>query len=112
VEVLFCFYLFYLEDSLKREEFVFCIGYLGGMAIVDKGAKSKYGSLGSMDLLEKGLFRSAFCSALYSGSDDELNAVLAGVNSTIGTSFSSISQLKRLYGVFEVPSDLTKIKVL
>ena len=97
---------------MKRDDFVFCIGYMGGVAIIDKDAKSKYSNFSTSQLLEKGLYRSAFCSAMYDNSQEDEEAVLFTVNKNSKTSFSSIAQLKRLYGVFEVPENLSKIKVL
>lgn len=100
------------ENPLKREDFVFSIGYAGDTAIVDKGARAKYGSFSTEQLLQAGLYRSAFCSALYSESTEEQQLVLDKVNSDCGTSLTDIGQLKRLYGVFSVPQEVGKVKVL
>ena len=58
---------------MTRKEFTFTIGFQGDTAIVDKRAMRQYGRLSTMDLAEKGLYRAAFCSALFSGNKQELD---------------------------------------
>ena len=60
---------------LSREDFVFTIGYDGPSAVVDKQAKRKYGKLSTRELAEKGLFRAAYSSAMYSGNQEDLKFV-------------------------------------
>lgn len=84
---------------ISREDFVFTIGYDGETAIVDGKAKAKYGRLDTMGLAAEGLYRSAFASALYSGSADELKAFAEAFNAKAGTSFSTMEQFQRLFGV-------------
>jgi len=89
---------------ISREDFVFTIGYDGATAIVDGKAKKQYGKLGTMELAEKGLYRSAFASALRAlaeGSDADMGAFIAFFNAKAGTSYSTADQLKRLFGVNE-----------
>lgn len=97
---------------MKREDFIFSIGYTGETAIVDKGARAKYGSNSTEQLLDEGLYRAAFCSALFGGEENEMEGVRERVNRDCGTSIETITQLKRLYGVFAVPSNVTRIKAL
>lgn len=97
---------------MKREDFVFSIGYSGDTAIVDKGARSRYKDLNTAELLEKGLYRAAFCSALFSEQDSDVENVMQVVNKQCGTSINSILQLKRLYGVFSIPENVSKVKAL
>jgi len=90
---------------LSREDFVFTIGYDGPAAVVDNQAKKKYGKLSTRELAEKGLFRSAYSSAVYSKDPAELMFVaeaykrLAG-QSSVGVSEADVSALPRLFGVF------------
>ena len=67
---------------LTREEFVFTIGYNGPLAVIDKQAMKKYGKLSTKELAEKGLFRSAYASAVYSKNDSEIKFVLDVFNNT------------------------------
>ena len=87
---------------LPRDDFVFTIGYDGAAAIVDGQAKRRYGSLSTTELAEKGLFRAAYSSAIYSKDPGELQTVLDAYNKASGASFTASSPLDRLFGVFPV----------
>jgi hypothetical protein len=87
---------------LSREDFVFTIGYDGPVAIVDKQARQNYGVLSTKELVEKGLFRAAYSSALYSKNPDEMKTVVDIYNKTAGTSYTVSPQLDRLFGIFPV----------
>jgi len=89
---------------LSREEFVFTIGYDGAAAVVDRQAKRKYGKLSTRELAEKGLFRAAYASALYSKDEGEIKFVAEAFNRQSGktqTEFSEsfLASLNRLFGV-------------
>ena len=99
---------------LGREDFVFTIGYDGPIAVIDKQAKKKYGRLSTRELIEKGLFRAAFSSALYSGNAEECKYVgqafkSLGGNSSADISETELSALGRLFGVFLVDVKRTMI---
>jgi hypothetical protein len=87
---------------LNRKDFVWTIGYDGPVAVVDKQAKQKYGDLSTRELAEKGLFRAAYSSAIYSKNVDELQTVVDVYNKAAGASFTVSSSLDRLFGVFPV----------
>jgi hypothetical protein len=100
---------------LPREDFVFTIGYNGPIAVVDKQAKKKYGKLSTRELAEKGLFRAAYSSALYSGDMEERKFVAEtylrqGGDSSVEVSEAYLSSLGRLFGVF--PVDVKRTMVL
>ena len=80
---------------LSREDFVFTIGYDGPAAVVDKQAKRKYGKLSTRELAEKGLFRAAYSSAVYSGNQEDLRFVA-------DLAQAGLSAMDRLFGVFMV----------
>ncbi|MDH7483392.1 MAG: hypothetical protein QHH01_02070 [Spirochaetales bacterium] len=84
---------------ISREDFIFCIGFDGETAIVDGKAKKEYGRLSTMELAEKGLYRAAFASALYSENEEEMRAFMEFFNSKAGTSYTEAAQLSRLFGV-------------
>ncbi|MFZ4618808.1 MAG: hypothetical protein ACOYM2_21795 [Rectinemataceae bacterium] len=90
---------------ISREDFVFTIGYDGALAVVDGKAKRQYGRLSTMELAEKGLYRSAFSSALWAVSKAEANAesdmkaFIDLFNKVTGTSYSRAEELQRLFGV-------------
>ncbi len=97
---------------MRREDFIFVIGYDGDTAIVDGKAKRRYGKLKTAQLAETGLFKAAFCSALFSGDEQEMQLVLDSYNQGEQTPYSRVDDLKRLFGVYEVPETITKVKVL
>ena len=78
---------------LSREDFVFTIGYDGPAAVVDNQAKRKYGKLSTRELAEKGLFRAAYSSALYSKDPEELKFVAETYRKVGASSPSSLSAL-------------------
>ena len=86
---------------LSREDFVFTIGYDGPLAIIDGQAKRRYGSLSTKALIEKGLFRAAYSSAVYSKDPEELRLVADAYNHLSGASIDP-KTLDRLFGVFPV----------
>ena len=92
---------------LPREDFIFTIGYDGPTAVVDKQAKKKFGSLSTRELAEKGLFRAAYSSAVYSKKPEELALVAEIYNQLIGRNTENLpnpdlAALERLFGVSEV----------
>jgi hypothetical protein len=87
---------------LPREDFIFTIGYDGPTAVVDGQAKRRYGSLSTAELTEKGLFRAAWSSAVFSGDKAEKELVLDAYNKTAGTSYRAEDPPDRLFGVFPV----------
>ena len=87
---------------LPRGDFVFTIGYDGPAAVVDSQAKRRYGAFSTKELAEKGLFRAAYSSAIYSGDPAELAAMVEIYNRTAGAALTVNSPLDRLFGVFPV----------
>jgi len=83
---------------LNREDFIFTIGYDGPIAVVDKQAKKKFGKLSTKELAEKGLFRPAYSSAVYSGNKEEIELV-AEVYSRLQGRPVDVSSMDRLFGV-------------
>jgi hypothetical protein len=78
---------------------VFTIGYDGPAAVVDGQAKRRYGSLSTRELAERGLFRAAYSSAVYSKAPEDMETVLEFYNKAAGTSYTPASSLDRLFGV-------------
>ena len=97
------------EIMLSREDFVFTIGYDGPAAVVDGQAKKRYSSLSTRELAERGLFRAAYSSAIWSKDPKELETVMETYNKATGSSVPEAS-LQRLFGVF--PVEVTRSIVL
>ncbi|MDR1306964.1 MAG: hypothetical protein LBK74_05280 [Treponema sp.] len=108
---------------LSRADFVFTIGYDGPSAVVDGQARKHYGSLSTVELAEKGLFRAAYSSAVYAripasaetrapggdGDNEEIATVIQLYNRAAGTSYKP-EDLPRLFGVF--PMEVKRAIVL
>ena len=71
---------------MRREDYVFCIGYEGSTAIVDGKLMRRHRSHTTGQLAEAGLFKQAVCSALWSGRPEELEEVLSIFNQQDGDS--------------------------
>jgi hypothetical protein len=87
---------------LKRDEFVFTIGYDGPAAVIDGQAKRRYGSLSTKELAEKGLFRAAYSSAIWSKDPKDIETLVEVYNRISGSSLKPDSPLDRLFGVFPI----------
>jgi hypothetical protein len=95
---------------IAREDFIFAIGFEGATAVVDGKAKRQFGKLSTMELAEKGLYRAAYASALFSGKPEEIKAFIEFFNSKAKTSYTETAQLSRLFGVYL--EDITKTMIL
>ncbi len=94
---------------LSREDFIFTIGYDGPAAIVDGYSKKHFNSLSTKELAEKGLFRAACASAIWSKDQKELQIVTEIYNKITGSSVQEAS-FQRLFGVF--PTNVSRSIVL
>ncbi|MFA7565730.1 MAG: hypothetical protein WCY01_01790 [Alkalispirochaeta sp.] len=95
--------------DVKRSDFIFTIGFQGDTAIVNGTARKKYGSMNASQLLEEGLFRFAFCAALYDG---ELEEFLPLFRESTGIDVPSVEALQRMYGVFSTADSVSKVAVI
>ncbi|MCL2243879.1 MAG: hypothetical protein FWC03_05340 [Treponema sp.] len=94
---------------LSRNDFVFSIGYDGPAAIIDGQAKKRYSALSTKELAEKGMFRAAYSSAIWSKDPKEVETVLEIYNKATNSSIPETS-LMRLFGVF--PTEVSRAIVL
>ena len=97
---------------MRKRDFVFTIGYDGDTAVVDGQARKRYGKLSTAQLAEAGLFKAAFCSALFLDEESDMALALDAYNRGEGTSYTSPDDLKRLFGVYAVRSDIQKVKAI
>lgn len=97
---------------MKREDFIFTIGYSGDTALVDGGARKDFAGLGVAELVEKGLWRAAFCSALFDDNQEDMDLVVRMYSEKSGAHLKSVQDMKRMLGVYDVPADIGKIKVI
>ena len=105
---------------ISRGHFVFTIGYEGNTAVVDGAMKKRYGSLSTVELAEKQLYKQAVCSAVYeevtrkqgNSGGEALQRVLEIYNSDTERKIGSVEELKRTFGVYEVPEGVGKVMVI
>ncbi len=95
---------------LSREDFIFTIGYDGPAAVVDGRSKRRYGALSTQELAEKGLFRAAYSSALYSGDPKEMEIIIETYNRFAHTNYGPDFPFDRLFGV--IKTDVKRAIVL
>lgn len=91
---------------MNRDDFIWTIGYQGDTAIVDGAARSRNRGKTATALLEMGLYRPAFCAALFDGELDSFRNAFA---TATGVTVDSNEALKRVFGIFEIPDDVTKV---
>jgi hypothetical protein len=87
---------------MRRDDYVFCIGFEGSAAIVDGKLARGHAGWSALRLAEAGLFKPALAAALYDGNPADLDGVLALYNSR-GGSVRSIDELKRTFGIAGAP---------
>jgi len=102
---------------ISRRDFIFTIGYEGNMAVVDGTQKKRYGSLSTEQLAEKQMYKQAICSAVYEQSSakegvEPLQRVLEIYNRNAEIKIGSVEELKRTFGVHEVPEGIAKVTVV
>ena len=97
---------------ISREDFIFTIGYDGENAVVDKSAKKQYGKYTTLQLLDAGLYKPALCSAVFAGSDEEVEEIRRVFSRITGTDIAGIDQLKLVLGVQSIPEKISKITLI
>jgi hypothetical protein len=97
---------------MRREDYVFCIGFEGSAAIVDGRLRARYRSYSTRQLAEHGLFKQAICSALHAGRAEELQDVCTLYNERTTHPVSSVEELMRMYGTFGIPEGVTKTIII
>ncbi len=89
---------------MKKDEYVFAIGFDGNYAIVDRQARSKYRQLSIQELTEKGLFQVAYRSTIFDQDRKGSEFVLEKFNSISPIKYDGVEDLDRVFGV-QPPSD-------
>ena len=97
---------------MRREDFVFCIGFEGSTAIIDGKNMRRHRGSSTRQLAEAGMFKQAVSSAVHSGAPQELEEVLSLYNKKTTAPMRSVEDLKRIFGVSVVPEGVKKITVV
>ncbi|BDU62683.1 hypothetical protein BOFE_02230 [Candidatus Borrelia fainii] len=96
---------------MSENEFVFCIGYDGSKAIVDKELLSQHKDKSVEELCELGFYRSAFSKALYKNDDTLIEYLIDRYNKISKSSYSKREELELLFGVV-YSGNIASIKVI
>jgi len=97
---------------MKRDDFIFTIGYQGNTAIIDGGTRKKNAGASYKELAEKGLYKAAYCAVLESGDADSLQDFLSLFNARVPGKDYGKEELSRLFGVYGVPEGITRTRVV
>ena len=97
---------------MKREDFVFAIGFDGNKAIVDKRSRSKYGRLDTRALADKGLFRAAYRRAVFDGNAADADYVLEKYNDVSPVRYGKSGDLAKVFGVQGPSDDITGVRAV
>jgi hypothetical protein len=100
------------EDYVKREDYIFAIGFDGNKAIVDKKSRSRYGSLDTRALADKGMYKAAYRSAVYEDDQAGADYVLARFNEVSPIRYEKSSDLIKVFGVQAPSDDITGIRAV
>ena len=98
--------------TMRKADFVFCIGYDGSTAIVDGRLQRKQGAQGPTGLAEAGLYKQALALAAHDGDAAASEAVLAYYNAHTAHPVGTVAELERLYGTTTAPEGVTKVNVV
>ena|SRR6266403_2655404 len=97
---------------MRRNDFVFCVGYNGGTAIVDRKLEAEFGRLRTRDLFEAGLFKPALASALFEKNDEDLTWLKGEYEKRTGLALRDMDAFQRTLGVGEVFQNIHRTSYL
>jgi len=97
---------------MKKEDFVFAIGFDGNKAIVDKRSRSRYKKLSTRELADQGLFREAYRSAVFEENEEDGLYVLEKFNAVSRVKYSQRRDLMKVFGVQKPSADITGIRAV
>ena len=97
---------------ISREDFIFIIGFSGDVAIVDGRLKRQYGEYSPVALAEQGLYKAAISAAVYENLEEDLMRILEIFNRESGGHLDSVEELKTLFGTYDLPENVSKVKVV
>jgi hypothetical protein len=93
---------------MRRADFLFVIGYDGDTALVHGQQRRRYGKLTTQQLLDRGLYKAAFCSAAHAESATEMELVRAEIE-RVTRRPCSLNDVSKLFGVFGVPAEIKRV---
>jgi spore coat protein U-like protein len=84
---------------VKREDFMFTVGFDGATAVVDGQLRRRYGHAPLSELLDNGLYRPAACAALWDDDEEAVRQVIDAFGRASGVTLAGRVDLVRLIGV-------------
>lgn len=93
---------------MTETTFMFTVGYQGDAALVDKGMEARFGKASDDKLFSEGLFKPAFCRGLFRGDQSLMEKVLEAYNKATSTKYKTTEELKRAFGVNQVPPGINR----
>ncbi len=84
---------------MKREDFMFTVGFDGAAAVVDGEMRRRYGRATVADLLAAGHYRPAACAAVWDDDEAAVQQVIEAFNRASGGALRTREDLVRLFGV-------------
>ncbi len=97
---------------MKRDDFVFAIGFDGNKAIVDKRSRSRFAKLDTRSLADQGLFRAAYRSAVYDSDRSAAEYVLEKLNAVSPVKYGKSADLDKVFGIQPPSDDITGIRAI
>jgi hypothetical protein len=97
---------------MTRNAFVFCVGYNGGTAIVDRKLEAQYGRLGTRELFAEGLYKPAVASAIFAKNTKDLEWIRQEYSRITEKDLRDVEALKRTVGVGEVYATIQRTSYL
>lgn len=97
---------------MKLADFTFTVGYNGTEAIINKDTEQAGAGLSIKQLIDKGLYKPALSQAILKDDKDAIKYLRETYNEISGSNYKTDIQIMRLFGVFEVPDKITKVKRL
>lgn len=91
---------------------MFTVGFNGAEAIVNKETEQTGKNLSTKELVDKGFFKPALCSALKNGDIEGIEYLRDTYNRISGSHYHTEMQIMRLFGVFAEPEDIARVRRL
>ncbi len=84
---------------MKKEDYVFTIGFDGEKPVVDRQARSRYGRPDARSLADKGLFQAAYRSAVFDKNEADAKYILEKLNTISTVQYKTTEELSKLFGI-------------
>ncbi len=97
---------------MKQEDFTFTVGYNGLEAIVNKETEQAAITLSVTELVDQGYFKPALSKAILKNDKDGIQYLMDVYNQKSGSQYNTEIQIMRLFGVYSVSEEISKVRRL